>query len=61
MVNRACDPVKPSLVKSLQKNRDKVDDAYQELFYDFRVYNENLNDQTLFVKIHFNRVIFQAD
>ena len=44
MVNKACDPVKPSLVKSLQKNRDKVDDAYQELFYDFRVYKEEVGD-----------------
>ena len=44
MVNRACDPVKASLVKSLQKNRDKIDDAYQELFYYFWVYKEDLND-----------------
>ena len=44
MVNRACDPVKASLDKSLQKNRDKIDDAYQELFYYFRVYKEDLND-----------------
>ena len=35
MVNRACDPVKACLVKSFQKNRDKIDDASQELFYDF--------------------------
>ena len=28
MVNRACDPLNPSLVKSLQKNRVKIDDAY---------------------------------
>jgi hypothetical protein len=45
MVNKACDPVKPSLVKSLQKNRDKLDDAYQDMFYVFRVYKDVVTDR----------------
>ena len=44
MVTKACDPIKPSLVKSLQKNRDKLDNAYQELYYDFRVYKDDVAD-----------------
>ena len=44
MVNRACVPLNPSLVKSLQKNRVKIDDAYQDLFYDFRVYKDDIDD-----------------
>ena len=44
MVSKACDPVKPSLVKSLAKNREKLDQSYQELYHDFRVFKEEVND-----------------
>ena len=44
MVTKACDPVSPSLVKSLAKNRDKLDKAYQELFHDFKVFKDDVND-----------------
>ena len=44
MVSKACDPTNPSLVKSLGKNRDKLDVAYQEMYHDFRVHKEDVND-----------------
>ena len=44
MVAKACDPVSPSLVKSLAKNRDKLDKAYQDLFYDFKMFKDDVND-----------------
>ena len=45
LVSKACDPVKPTLVKSLAKNREKLDQSYQELYYDFKVFKEDVNDQ----------------
>ena len=44
LVTKACDPVKPSLEKSLAKNRDKLDDAYQELYHNFKLYKADVND-----------------
>ena len=35
MVRKACDPVTPSLEKSLSKNRENLDNTYQELFHNF--------------------------
>ena len=52
MVAKACDPVSPSLVKSLARNRDKLDKAYQDLFYD----NENGEDQYAHNDKWFNEV-----
>ena len=44
MVSKACDPDSPTLVKSLAKNRDKLDQAYQDLYHDFKVFKEDVND-----------------
>ena len=44
MVKRACDPVKPSLEKSLAKNREKLDEAYQELYHDFKLFKADVDD-----------------
>ena len=38
MVSRAVDPTKPSLVKSLAKNRVKLDEAFVDLCYCFENY-----------------------
>ena len=48
MVTRACDPVKPSLEKSLSKNRDNLDKVFQELFHDFNCYKMDVNDDDEF-------------
>ena len=37
IVNDACDPIRPRGVKSLGKNRDKLDDAYQDLYCNFKI------------------------
>ena len=44
MVSKACDPVRPTLVKSLAKNREKLDQSYQEMYHDFKVFKEEVND-----------------
>ena len=38
MVTRAVHPTRPSLLKSLQKNRDKMDSAFEELHHAFSLY-----------------------
>ena len=44
MVERAVHPTKPSLTKSLSKNRSKMDDVYEELYHAFKLYRrEELN------------------
>ena len=48
MVTKACDPVKPTLEKSLAKNREKLDDAYQDFYHDFRLYKMDYNDDDNF-------------
>ena len=44
MVKKACDPVSPTLVKSLAKNRGNLDLAYQEFYHDFKLYKSDVND-----------------
>ena len=48
MVTRACDPEKPSLEKSLSKNRENLDKIFQELFHDFNCYKLDVNDDDAF-------------
>jgi hypothetical protein len=43
MVKRAVDQDRPTLVKSLAKNRDKLDDAFQNLYIDFKAYKKDVN------------------
>ena len=40
MIKRAVDKDKPTLLKSLSKNRDKFDEAFQELFIDFKAFKK---------------------
>ena len=42
MVRRAVDPTKPSLVKSLAKNRIKLDEAFLDLCYCFENFKEDI-------------------
>ena len=50
LVTKACDPVKPTLEKSLPKNRDNLDLAYIELCHDHRLYKADVNDDTFNAK-----------
>ena len=43
LVERAVDPVKPSMVKSHAKNRDKLDQSYLDLCHDWKTYKRDLN------------------
>ena len=42
MVQRALDPDRPSLVKSLQKNREKLDELFSNIYIDHKMYKEDL-------------------
>ena len=44
MVRKACHPTTPSLEKSLEGNRKNMDLAYQELFHDFKLYKNEVDD-----------------
>ena len=44
MVKKACHPTTPSLEKSLEGNRKNMDLAYQELFHDFKLYKNEVDD-----------------
>ena len=44
LVEKACDPINPRLVKSLAKNRVNLDEAFQELYHDHRLYKLDVND-----------------
>ena len=52
MVKRAVDDDRPTLVKSLSKNREKLDEAFQNLFIDFKAYKKDVN----VTEIEFNAV-----
>ena len=43
LVERAVDPVNPSVVKSHEKNRAKLDDLYLEVNHDWKVFKRDLN------------------
>ena len=43
LVKRAVDPVNPSVVKSHEKNRSKLDDLYLEVNHDWSVFKRDLN------------------
>ena len=43
MVNNAVDPEKPTLVKSLGKNRDKLDTAFADLTFEWESYKADLD------------------
>ena len=42
MVSRAVDPVNPSLIKSLPKNRDKLENAFADLTFEWKSYKADL-------------------
>ena len=44
LVTKACDPVKPSLVKSLERNRNNLDETYIELCHDHKLYKNDVDD-----------------
>lgn len=44
LVEKACDPINPRLVKSLAKNRVNLDETFQELYHDHRLYKLDVND-----------------
>ena len=46
MVSRAVDPTNPSLEKSHAKNRVKLEEAFSELSFDWKVYKDDLNIST---------------
>ena len=46
LVTRACDPVKPTLEKSLAKNKNNLDDTFIELCHDHKLYKNDVNDAT---------------
>ena len=43
MVSRAMDPTNPSLEKSHAKNRVKLEEAFSDLSFDWKVYKDDLN------------------
>ena len=43
MVNNAVDPENPTLVKSLGKNRDKLDTAFADLTFEWESYKADLD------------------
>ena len=46
LVTKACDPVKPTLEKSLAKNRNNLDETFIELCHDHKLYKNDVNDAT---------------
>ena len=56
MVSRAVDPTNPSLVKSLGKNRTKLDDSFIDLSYCYDTYKEDTLASEKITEIEFNRV-----
>ena len=46
LVTKACDPVKPTLEKSLARNRNNLDDTFIELCHDHKLYKSDVNDET---------------
>ena len=43
MVSRAVDPTNPSLEKSHAKNRVKLEEAFSDLSFDWKVYKDDIN------------------
>ena len=43
MVERAVKPSNPSLVKGLQKNKEKLDDAFLDMVHDWKTFKRDLN------------------
>ena len=43
LVEKAVDPVNPSVVKSHEKNRAKLDDLYLKVNHDWKVFKRDLN------------------
>ena len=43
LVSRAVDPIKPSLIKSLPKNRIKLEEAFSSMSFDWKEYKKDLN------------------
>ena len=44
MVKKACHPSTPTLEKSLARNRENLDLAFQEFYHDFKLYKADVND-----------------
>ena len=42
LVERAVDPVKPTLIKSHAKNREKLEECFLDLSHDWKVYKQDL-------------------
>ena len=50
LVTKACDPVNPTLEKSLAKNRDNLDQVFIELCHDHKLYRSDVNDDAFNAK-----------
>ena len=46
MVECALDPIKPTMIKSLSKYKDKLDDTFLELVHDWKNFKRDLNIST---------------
>ena len=47
MVSKACCPDTPKFVSRLGKNNDKLDEAYKEVFHDYRVYKDSIGEDQI--------------
>ena len=56
MVLRAVDPTKPSLVKSLTKNRKKLDEGFLDLCYNYDCYKADVLASDQITEDAFNEV-----
>ena len=50
MIKRAVDKENPTLIKSLPKNREKLDEAFQEVFIDFKAFKKDMGETDLNAK-----------
>ena len=56
MVSRAVDPTKPTLVKSLRKNRTKLDESFLDLCYSYDTYKADTLSSESIEEEEFNKV-----
>ena len=56
MVSRAVDPTKPTLVKSLKKNRTKLDESFLDLCYSYDTYKADTLSSESIEEEDFNKV-----
>ena len=50
MIKRSVDKENPTLLKSLPKNREKLDEAFQEVFIDFKAFKKDMGESDLNAK-----------